>query len=327
MPSARYRIRQHRSALALAGIEIEEAGQSTTAYPPPGTLARAWWASRRLARISANLLALRNCDCSFIQREFISKYRTLERLTPGSRIFDVDDAIHLLRGGTAARALARMSDRVIVGNAYLADWYSQWNANVTVIPTAVDHYRYHPEPALRADDTEMRIGWIGTSDNHWHLHHVDLALSFYFEKFPRHRLFVVSDRAPALKHVNPLNLQFQPWSAETDVADINRMHIGIMPLVDTEWTRGKCSFKMLQYMSCGVPVVASPVGTNNEVFALGNVGFSASDANGWVSALEALALSNSLREKAGSSGRSVIERYFSAEIIAADIARQIKALF
>jgi glycosyltransferase involved in cell wall biosynthesis len=193
-----------------------------------------------------------------LQREMISSHLTLERFTPSPRVLDVDDAIHLLRGGDFARKLAQISDRVIAGNSYLAEWYSAWNRDVVILPTAVDADRYVPAPAVGRD--MIVIGWIGTSANFGYLETLAPALARVVAEHPHVHIKIVSDRAPAFSALAPDRWSFVKWGEASEISDIQSMDIGIMPLADSPWARGKCSFKMLQYMACGLPVVVSPVG-------------------------------------------------------------------
>jgi len=134
------------------------------------------------------------------------------------------------------------------------------------------------------------------------------------------RLLVVADRLPQFSSLKAKQWSFYPWS-EADEADaIAAMDVGLMPLPDNEWTRGKCSFKMLQYMACGKPVVVSPVGMNGELLRTAEIGFGAVAAEEWLSALEALYSNPGAAHEFGRNGRQLVERSYSLDVVGARLA-------
>lgn len=258
-------------------------------------------------------------DVCLLQREFLSTLVTLESLTKAPRILDVDDAVYVYRDGRAARALALMVDRIICGNTHLAQWFGQWNSNIEIIPTPIDTNLY--EPAPRADNDTIVIGWTGTGGNLVYLEAIESALSRVLSAVPGARLRILSDRHPSLRSIPRNRLEFVRWTESHEVADIQRMDIGIMPLPDTEWARGKCSFKMIQYMACGLPVVVSPVGMNAEILSLGPCGLPASTEDDWVDGLVTMLRSARLRESLGAEGRRITLAHFSVEVLSPKLAR------
>ncbi|MFM6933606.1 MAG: glycosyltransferase, partial [Novosphingobium sp.] len=257
-----------------------------------------------------------------LQREMLSSLATLEGFTGRPRLFDVDDSIHLLRGGGFARKIAGECDRIIAGNDFLAEWYLRWNANVCVLPTCVDTDRY--APGAGSPDAGTTIGWIGTSANFPYLESVEPALRHALDADGTLSLIVMADRAPALPTIDPARWRFERWSEAAEVAMIQSLAIGLMPLPDTDWTRGKCSFKMLQYMACGVPVVVSPVGMNVQVLAHGDVGLAARNIDEWTDAILALAKAPDLRHRMGMMGRSVVETRYSVHSAAPKLAEILR---
>jgi glycosyltransferase involved in cell wall biosynthesis len=328
VPASRFRIRQHIAALASAGVTLTE-HRGLGAYPPTQAWRRPIWFGAALAARVPGVVASYGADVTLFQRELLSTITSFEGLTRAPRVLDVDDAIWLNRGGAAARRLAAMCDLVICGNAYIADYFSREGRPTTLLPTAVDTDQYHPDPladsAISPNETSPAvIGWIGTSSNFPYLEVIGPALAEVLKARPRTSLLVVSDRSPRLPSLPPERWRFVAWSAEREVADIQSMAIGMMPLDDTPWARGKCSFKMLTYMACGVPVVVSPVGMNVDVLAEGRVGLQATTTREWVDALTSLVDDPGARRAFGREGRRVAESRFSARVIAPRLAALLK---
>ena len=301
--------------LLAQGICMTEFSSLTCAYPPAKQWQRIPWAALRLAEMS--IAAIRsNCyDVILLQREMMSTFATLERWTGRPRVFDVDDAIHLYRGGAMARTLATHSDRVICGNFHLAEVYRQWNSDVVVLPTAVDTARYHPR-ASGSDSETIVLGWIGTSANLRYLQSVEPAINKVLKRYPSVMLHVVCDKPPQMHAVESARVLYTPWSVEIEVRAIQSFSIGLMPLEDSPWTRGKCSYKMLQYMSCGLPTVVSPVGMNADVLRLGEIGYGSKTNNEWQTALEHLIEDETARSRLGANGRQIVLREFSISSLA-----------
>jgi glycosyltransferase involved in cell wall biosynthesis len=328
IPSARFRVRQFVEPLAELGIDLHELRSFSSSYPPASLIPRLAWGATRLAELAAQAVRSRRYDCVLLQREMISSFVTLEPWTGTPRLLDVDDSIHLLRGGRAARRLAEICDCVIAGNDWLAEWYSQWNRNIVVLPTAVDTSIYRPVPA-KTESEQVVVGWIGTSANFVHLSEVEEALGKAFELLPGLSLKVVGDRPPPFAWLDGRRWQFVRWSEETELSDIQSMDIGIMPLAEerwADWARGKCSFKMLQYMACGLPVIVSPIGMNAQVLAQGEVGMGATGTGEWVEALRQLARSSRLRAAMGAAGRAVVERHYDTGVVAGRLASILRGV-
>ena len=329
VPSARFRVRQLIPSLSKHGVEVREFVPLVSKYPPERKYLRLAWGIAALAVRIPSVLATHRYDVVLFQRELVSTFVTLEPLTKRPRVLDVDDAIYLHRGGRFAERLAQSVDLVICGNDFLADRFSKWNKNVTVIPTAIDTHRFVPLERPQQGDLEERyvIGWTGTSSNFKYLYSIETALKQVMEIFPDVVLRVIADKKPSFRTIPEKRVQFIPWSPENEVKGVQSMTVGIMPLADGEWEKGKCSYKMLQYMACGVPVVVSPVGMNAQILALGEVGLAASFHDEWVEALRwILVAGREVREKMGREGRRVAEAYFSVEVIAPRLAQALKGL-
>lgn len=324
VPSARFRVRQYIPALGREGIDVEEFYSGFGQYPPRVRWARPFWALATLAERLPNVVMSHRYDAVLLQREIMSSFVTLEPLTTRPRILDVDDAIFLQRGGGFAKRLAELSDRVICGNNYLAEWFGRWNINVDVIPTAVDTERYFPDAETKPSDSPLVIGWIGTSGNYKYLYGIEGALAKVIRAHSGTRLKVVGDQLPEFRHLSLDQVDFVPWSEAIEVQAIQSMDIGIMPLEDSPWARGKCSFKMLQYLATGLPVVVSPVGMNAEILTLGELGIGATTERQWIDGLIALLENRTLRARFGAEGRRVVESSFSIHVVASRLARSLR---
>jgi glycosyltransferase involved in cell wall biosynthesis len=233
----------------------------------------------------------------------------------------VDDAIWLNRNSSFARKLAAMSDSVICGNSFLAEYFRQWNPNITILPTAVDTKRFVPLKPRSFGDAPV-IGWSGNRSGFADLQVIEGPLRTVLAKYPKALLRVMADERPNLD-VPVHQMEFVPWSPEVEVQTIQSMDIGIMPLRDTLWSRGKCSYKMLLYMSCGVPVVVSPVGMNAELLEMASIGQAANSADDWVSTLEELIHNPTLASAMGEHGREVALKSFSIDVLAGKLAAEL----
>jgi glycosyltransferase involved in cell wall biosynthesis len=325
VPSARARVRQYIGPLHQLGIQVHE-------YPLPWgnilprtfALRPLWIAATAAARAGA-LTCSWKADVTWISRQLLPAFTPLQALAKRPMVLDVDDAVWLNTGGYRARDLARASDLIVCGNRFLADHFSRWNSSVTVIPTAVDTAWYRPHRPLEADSTGV-MGWTGTSGNFPFLYAIEGALLKVFEHCGRAKLLVVADRSPQFKSLPASRVEFERWAPRTEQAAFDRMSIGLMPLADTGWCNGKCSYKMLCYMAAGLPVVVTAAGMNREVLALGEVGLSAASEQEWVDALIALLDHPNLRLNMGAAGRAVVEERFSLKRLSLQYAAAFHSL-
>src|SRR6267143_3653463 len=208
-------------------------------------------------------------------------------------IFDFDDAVMFrdqkhrrpLRGKDFKKFLrtVRHCAAVVAGNEFLACFAEASGLRAIILPTSIDLRRYHLKQNF--DEPGLTIGWVGLSDGLPYLRHIQPALQRLSEMFPGLKLKVVSDNPLQLDGVRVEN---DPWRLETEQTNLASFDIGIMPLWDSVWTRGKCGYKILQYMGVGTAIVASDVGVNNEIISHGENGFLARTEDDWVEALRSL---------------------------------------
>jgi glycosyltransferase involved in cell wall biosynthesis len=237
----------------------------------------------------------------------------------GTRIvYDFDDAIYLLHSSAENKRLAwlkqpgktaaicRLSRHVVVGNSHLAAWARGHSKTVTVIPTTIDTDAYTPLVAVRKSPRVV-VGWTGSSTSQTHLE----AFASFLKALTSDReieLRVISPRKPALPGIP---CTWRPWSPMSEVMEIGQLDIGIMPLPEEEWVLGKCALKALQYMSMGIPTVASAVGANRDVIQHGVNGFLVSSDADWLESIRALVRDPGLRARLGREGRRTVEERFS----------------
>lgn len=322
VPSARFRVRQYINHLEREGIKLNEFSAHFGMYPPSSKLLRPFWGLATLASRIPGIISSHDYDITLLQREMLSTYFTLERFTKNPRILDVDDSIWLHRGGNWTKRLANVCEGIICGNNFTAENFSKWNSNITVIPTAIDTKRYYPNNLPK----EPIIGWSGTSGGFGYLYMIESALQEVLKRVPNSMLRIVSDRKPYLKNIPDDRIEFILWSPKNEVRAIQEMAIGIMPLKDSLWENGKCSFKMLTYMACGIPVVVSPFGMNKEVLKLGDIGIGANNIQEWSHALISILNDSQQQNEMGENGRKVILKYFSIDVITPLLAKTLHNL-
>ena len=264
-------------------------------------------------------------DFIFIQREcfmlgtsyFEKRFSKLK----AKLIYDFDDSIWLLDVSNANKAFAwlknpnktskiiALSDAVVTGNAYLTEYAKQFNQNVKLIPTTVDTAMYHKKKANESD--KICIGWSGSLTTIKHYETVTPILKKLKNKYGGKLLFkVMGDE----NYENTeLGIKGIKWSSETELDVLSTFDIGIMPLPNDEWAKGKCGLKGLLYMSIEIPTIMSPIGVNTEIIIEGENGFLAITEEEWIIKLSDLIESKTLREKIGKAGRETVVKRFSAE--------------
>ena len=187
---------------------------------------------------------------------------------------------------------------------------------MTLIPTTIDTDLYRPERRRPRDDGTVTIGWTGSHSTARHLERLRPALTELAARQP-FRLIVIGANTPPIPGAV---VEARRWSAETEVDDLSDVDIGIMPLPDDAWSRGKCGLKALQYMGLGIPAVVSPVGVNTEIVVDGVNGLIAGTDDEWIDRLVTLMNDAALRKKLGSAARESVEQRYSAKQIAPKVA-------
>lgn len=329
-PSSRLRSLQYLSPLREHGIDVQVQALFPDAYLDALYGGRSAMARCRacgyFVRRLAQLLRRGEHDLAWIEGELFPYLpygiEALLARSFKSYVVDYDDALFhkydQSANPLARRLLGRKIDRimrgaacVIAGNRYLAARADEAGAaHVEIIPTVVDDRRY----AVAAPDGRQPpvIGWVGSPATEHYMLDIRPVLEQVCAR-NHARLLLVGARAETAQLFHGFTPEVTPWSETSEAATIARMDIGIMPLLDSPWERGKCGYKIIQYMACGLPVVASPVGANMDIVHDGENGLLAADDDAWRNALERLIANPGLRARMGRAGRALVESEYSLE--------------
>lgn len=247
-------------------------------------------------------------------------------------IYDFDDAIwltdklnesaieKLIRYRSKVSSICKWSYKISCGNEYLYQYAKQFNSNVIINPTTIDTKKLHNPELLRSntsteekkimpkDSSSVIIGWTGSHSTLKYLENLEAVLYRIESKYEYVSFVVIADSKPDMKLKR---LSFVPWNKDTEAEDLFKLDIGIMPLPDDEWTKGKCGFKALQYMSLGIPTVASPVGVNSLIIINEVNGFIAKSEQDWFNTLSTLIENTEMREKFGIKAIETVEKRYS----------------
>jgi glycosyltransferase involved in cell wall biosynthesis len=315
--SCRYRVLQYLPYLKEAGIEV-----AVHFYQ------RTWRDKLRFYN------TLGHYDIFYIHRklfpplEFAYIRRKAKKI-----IYDFDDAI-MYRSSSAKNAyslsrrikfafMMKRVDFIIAGNNFLKSEVLPYNPQVEVIPTSIDLSRYTTKEPSRQKGPVI-VGWLGSSSTLKYLRNFMPTLERLYRRYPHFQLKIVCDRFPDDIKVPVIKKQ---WSAETEEADLKSFDIGVMPLSDDLWSRGKCGLKILQYFSVGVPAVCTPVGINRDIVQDSINGFWAQDERQWEDRLLTLIREKELRREMGLVGRKTVENLYAVEVNAPRLLGILKKVY
>jgi glycosyltransferase involved in cell wall biosynthesis len=326
VPSARMRAYQLIPALHRAGLDASVVDPDAL----PNRLGLT-----RLYRLAA-LRAARAADVVVVQKQLFGRtmLRALTVANP-QLVYDFDDALYAPRNDNQATSAERRSRElldetlararlVIAGNDELARYAMARARRVAVVPTVVDTELYcRSTPSARPNGTVV-IGWTGTAANLPYLEPLrETIQAIQREDRVPTEFRVISSKAP---HWPGVDVSFRRWTLERAIDDIEDLDIGLMPLPDTPWTRGKCGFKALEYMALGLPTIASPVGVVPEILRHARTGFLAGDPAEWRTYLDQLIADPSLRQQLGDAGRRKVAEQYSVQAIAPKLARLLESV-
>ena len=244
-------------------------------------------------------------------------------------IVDYDDAlfhqydkhnkklVRILLGSKIASVMKNAS-LVLAGNKYLSDYAKHAGAkNVKIIPTVIDINKYSDKKIM--DNEKIIIGWIGSPSTTKYVSGLESVFLKLKEKYNIQISLIGASKSPFVK----MPVEMIPWSEKTEVEEMKKFDIGIMPLIDNFWEKGKCGFKLIQYMGCALPVVGSPVGVNSEIIDHGVNGYLASSNSEWFDYLEKLIKEKNSRVKLGINGKDKVKLDYSKQ----ELKKQILSLY
>ncbi|MCJ7548007.1 MAG: glycosyltransferase family 4 protein [Deltaproteobacteria bacterium] len=315
--SCRYRVLQYLPYLKEAGIEV-----AVHFYQ------RTWRDKLRFYN------TLGQYDIFYIHRKLFPPLEfAYIREKAKKIIYDFDDAI-MYRSSSSKNPyslsrrikfayMMRRVDFIIAGNNFLKSEVLHYNPQVEVIPTSIDLSRYTAKEYSRHRGPVI-VGWLGSSSTLKYLKNLMPALERLYQRYPHFQLKIVCDQfldsviVPVIK---------QKWSAETEEADLKSFDIGVMPLSDDLWSRGKCGLKILQYFSVGVPTVCAPVGVNRDIVQDKVNGFWAKNEKQWEDRLLTLIQKEGLRKEMGLVGRKTVENLYTVEVNAPRLLGILKKVY
>jgi glycosyltransferase involved in cell wall biosynthesis len=319
-PSYRHRMRSLIEPLQAAGWQVR------AEQFPGGRYGLRTWERRALLRW-ADVTVLHQIKLSSVEARLFAAFSR-------RRVFDVDDAIYVrkprrlgeLPDESAWRkqkfaATCRWVDAVAAGNDVLAGVARATAREILVLPTSIDTACY--ETTFAAPGDAPTIAWIGSPENLIYLDMIRPALARLTQRHPTLKMRVICSEFPDW---NDVNVERVPWSSATEAHSLAGAHMGVMPLTDDAWSRGKCAFKLLQYMAAALPCVASPVGANTEAVLDGINGFHATDVDAWERSLEKLILSPELRARFGAKGRQHVEQRYALSSYRANYMKLLSRL-
>ena len=327
-PSQRFRFEQYLDRLENEGYTIdfysflsEKAWK--TLYQPGNIVGKFFQVMISFLRRWRLLFKMRKADYVFVHREMAHIGPPIfewisAKLIGVKYIYDFDDAIWLPNYSDANARFQRLkaywkvkycmkwAHKVTAGNDYLADFARKYNDNVQVIPTTIDLENHHN---LESDQERapLVIGWTGTHTTMRYLSVVIPVLQKLEQEYD-FEFHVISNEKPDFELKS---LRFIPWTKETEIEDLARIQIGVMPLVEDQWSAGKCGFKALQYMALGIPTLLSPVGVNNSIVSDDQNGIFCDQTGDWEKNLRRLVEDKALRKSIGNAGRQRVLQHYS----------------
>ncbi|MFH1478576.1 MAG: glycosyltransferase family 4 protein [Candidatus Omnitrophota bacterium] len=271
-----------------------------------------------------DIIRLYKYDLVFIHRESCpfgpSVFEWLIYKLKKPIIFDFDDAIFLQNFNPAnsiyrffkfpskTKNIIKMASRIIVANQYLEEYAVRFNPSVDIIPTPIDTKRFG---VIKKDSGQLTIGWVGSPTTASYLRLVFKVMRELSKAYDFVLKIVGAGEEISIPGVKVINYS---WELERELQDFQSIDIGIYPLPDIPWTKGKAAFKAIQYMSAGIPVVASSVGMTKEIIQHEVNGFLADSDEEWIRAISSLIEDPGLRQRIGINGRKTIEEKYSLEV-------------
>jgi glycosyltransferase involved in cell wall biosynthesis len=333
-PSQRYRFEKYLNYFKECCFDWELSEIITETddkvfYSPGNYLKKAWILLKSIFIRLNDLRRAKHFDLIFIQREALllgSSFFEKQFYKKNNVVFDFDDSIWLLDTSPENKKFEFLKNpdktkiniihahTVIAGNSFLANYAKKFNKNTVVIPTTIDTNFHKQKRDFRdfdsaQSDKKVVIGWSGSISTIKHFEIAIPALKQIQNKYPNKiEIHVIGQGT----YTHPeINIITKNWSSKTEVDDLNCFDIGIMPLPNDEWVKGKCGLKGLSYMACGVATIMSNVGVNSEIIEHGKNGYLATTQQDWIDCLSQLIENTDLRHKIGATGRETVVKNYS----------------
>jgi glycosyltransferase involved in cell wall biosynthesis len=341
-PGQRYRIEQWEPLLRKSGVEITyqpfESEELHQLLHKQGRMGRKLsLVVKGLSRRWSLMGSVKDYDVVYVFREAaLLGPPFFERWIHHSgvpMVFDFDDAVFVsyrspsngylsyLKFASKTKTICRMASHVMAGNPYLAEYARRVNQRVTLVPTTIDTEKY-TVPARKAETDWLTIGWTGSFSTVQHLDTLRSALEKLATR-ARFRLRVIGTSSYQLHGVD---VEAMAWRSATELEDLKAIDIGIMPLPNDAWSKGKCGLKALQFMALGIPTVCSPVGVNTDIIQDEQNGFIAGSEDEWIDKLGRLLQSAELRKVLGGAGRATVEARYSANVQAPRVHELLRSV-
>jgi glycosyltransferase involved in cell wall biosynthesis len=327
-PGQRFRFEQYLDSLRERGVECDfswalDGSDAKILYSPGQVPRKALLVLRLLFKRWLESFSLGRYDLVLVQREamFVGgpRLEMAAKRSGAKLVFDFDDAIWLadmssynqrfrwLKDAEKIPRILRAADLVLAGNAFLADYARSFNQRVQIVPTTIDTDTY--QPRSHRPEGPLCIGWSGSFSTIRDFRLAAPTLKRLRARYgERVRFKVIGDNT---FRDDELGVVGQPWKADTEVADLQEIDIGLMPLPDNEWSRGKCGLKGLQYMALGIPTLMSPVGVNADIITDGKDGYLPGSDEDWERDLVSLIENPALRAQIGAAGRQRVVQGYS----------------
>lgn len=338
--SNRYRVEQYLPYLEKRGIEYSlhsfwRSSGFDVLYKPGKYIQKFYYFVLGTIFRLFDLIGIAQYDIVFIHRESYPIggifFERILSLLKKPIIYDFDDAIFLsassyqnifikrFKRPNKVVKIIKLSKHVIAGNYYLADFSSRYNHSVSIIPTSINTDKYYPYN--RESGNKVVIGWIGSVTTVDFLSMVKESII----RLSRQLNYIKFKIVGGSFSIDGLsNIHSKAWSLNEEVEDLKTFDIGIMPMPDNEWTKGKCGFKAILYMSMGIPCICSPVGINKEIINDGVNGFLADSTEEWINKFLLLIKNPELRLKIGVAGRKTVEERYS---IKANVPKFLEVIY
>lgn len=312
-PSFRQRIKIYLDALSKNEVNCEIAR-----FPSRFVIRRKFF--RRCADFDAVYLHKKKLNC--LDACWLRRYSR-------KVIYDFDDAVMYSDKDPCRKSYSRerlfrrtvkSANLVIAGNSYLADHARRYNQNVQILPTGINVDDYQVA-ADRENDGKIVLVWIGSKSTLKYLNQISEALEEIGQRYPQAVLRVICDEFPDLTHIP---VEKKTWSLESQAVELATSDIGLSPLPDNRFTRGKCGFKILQYAAASLPTIASPVGVNRDYVQDGVTGYHAINHKQWVDKISRLIDNSQDMKSMGQNARREVEKNFDIKILGKRLCEMVK---